>query len=315
MTTSIFDCPKSQWNTLLQQRSWADLCDIDFAHVMQRGSVERVKIFFKSLTIQPEELERHISALSAHATSDTFNNEQWHIYKVCKMLDFLLEHNRQFSTFDSQRQPYAPLIEAVVRHSGYTTGMRFHHELLALATVRDSDLLENVLQRMNPNERVDVVEQLFSAHKRFINIFAPKLFFTRTVVDVLPEFPDLVVKHMCDNLRWHVETDLSLSQRLKLTANNVLERMLGGHNIGSDEDELSFNLNKIAQFNQFVELHSEALSPQHWKDILRLFKKVAKKYDVSHVNFLESHALKDTLQKQVSEPRQSTVAAPPKRKM
>ena len=71
---TVFTHPKSQWNTLLQQRSWADLCDIDFAHVMQRGSVERVKFFFKSLTIQPEELERHISALSVHVTSDTFNS-------------------------------------------------------------------------------------------------------------------------------------------------------------------------------------------------------------------------------------------------
>lgn len=312
---TIFHHPKEQWTTLLQQRSWSDLCGIDFVHIMERGSLERVKIFIKSLAGKGEELERHIPSLSACVNSDIFNNGKWNSVKICKLLNFLLEHNRKCATFDGQRQPYAPLIEAVVRHSDYKTGVYSHHELLALAVVRDSDLLENVLQRMTPNERVDVVKQLFSAHKRFINLFAPKLFFTRTVVNVLPEFPDLVVKHMCDNLRWNVAIDLSISQRLKLTANNVMNRMIMGHSILSNEEAMTFHLNKIAQFNQFVELHSEALSPQHWTDILRLFKKVAKKYDVSHVEFLGSHALRDTLQKQVVEPCKISSSAPPKRKM
>lgn len=316
MTTSIFDCPKSQWNTLLQQRSWADLCDIDFAHVMQRGSIERIKIFLNSLTGEREELEHRISLLSEHVTSETFNNEKWCSRKICTLLDFLLERNRHFITADRQCQPHASLIEAVVRHSDYKTEVSSHNELLALAVVRNSDLLNNLLQRMNSEERSKVAQQLFLDNQRGMAVSVTKVFFTRTTAQLLPEFADLIVKHMCDNLRWDIETDLSISQRVKLTASNIGERLFGlGHLEIFGNNVTVYDLNKIVDFNHFAELHSEALSPQHWKDILRLFKKVAKKYDVSHVNFLESHALKDTLQKQVSEPRQSTVAAPPKRKM
>lgn len=312
---TVFTHPKSQWNTLLQQRSWSELCSVDFVHIMERGSVERIKIFIKSLAGKGEELEQHIPSLSTCVNSDVFNNGKWNDRKISKLLDFLLEHNRNCAPFEGQRQPYAPLIEAVVRHSGCTMGMYSQHELLALAIVRDSDLLENMLQRMNPNERGDIVKQLFSAHKRFITMFAPKLFFTRTVVKLLPEFPDLVVKHMCDNLRCEVAIDLSISQRLKLTAHNAMERMLGFHNIRNHDDEIAVKLQKIEKFNRFVELHGEALSKQHWTDILRLFKKVAKKYDTNNVVFLGSHALKDTLQKQVGKTHESPLSAPPKRKM
>lgn len=312
---TIFHHPKEQWSTLLQQRSWADLCDIDFVHIMERGSVERVKIFIKSLAGTGGGLEQHIPSLSACVNSDVFNNGKWSDRKISKLLDFLLEHNRNCAPFDGQRQPYAPLIEAVVRHSDHATVVHPNNKLLALAVVRDSDLLDNLLQRMDSNDRSNIAQQLFSAHKIFMNMVAPKLFFTRTVVKLLPEFPDLVVKHMCDNLRCEVAIDLSISQRLKLTANNAMERMLGFHNIRNHDGEIAVKLQKIEKFNRFVELHVDALSAQHWKDIFRLFKKVAKKYDVSNVDFLGSHALKDTLQKQVGKTYESPPSAPPKRKM
>lgn len=46
MTThSIFHQPKAQWTTLLGQRSWEELCEIDFQHVLEKASLERLKIF------------------------------------------------------------------------------------------------------------------------------------------------------------------------------------------------------------------------------------------------------------------------------
>lgn len=312
---TVFHQPKEQWKTLLQNRSWTDLCAVDFVHIMERGSTERVKIFITSLMSKREELEQHIPSLSACVNADTFNNGKWNTSKVLKLLNFLLEHNRNWATFDGLHQPYASLIEAVVRHSDHTTIVDPNNKLLALAVVRDSDLLDNLLQRMDPNQRSRVVEQLCSHNKHLINMVAPKLFFTRNTVDLLPQFPNWVVQHMCDNLRWEVATDLSISQRVKLTAHNVLERILGAHNLRSHDDKMAFNLQRIERFNRFVELHGEALSQQHWKDILRLFKKIAKKYDVSGVNFLGSRALKDTLQKHLGTTYESPPSAPSKRKM
>lgn len=319
---TVFQQPKEQWKTLLQNRSWPDLCGVDFVHIMERGSTERVKIFITSLMSKREELEQHIPSLSACVNADTFNNGKWNKSKVSKLLNFLLEHNQKCATFEGLHQPYAPLIEAVVRHSDYKTGIDPHDRLLSLAVVRDSDLLDNLLQRMDPNQRSLVAEQLcsnYSNYKRWINMATPKLFFTRTTVELLPEFPNTVIKHMCDDLRWEVATDLSISQRLKRTANNVMsnvmERLVGGYNIPSRDDKTAFDLQRIEQFNRFIELHGEALSEQHWKEILPLFKKVSKKYDVVNVDFLRNHTLKDTLQKDIVDTHESTPSAPPKRKM
>jgi hypothetical protein len=312
---TIFHQPKEQWKTLLQNRSWSDLCGVDFVHIMERGSTERVKIFITSLMSKCQELEQHIPSLSACVNADTFNNGKWNKSKISKLLHFLVEHNRNCATFDGLHQPYASLIEAVVRHSDHTTIVNPNNKLLALAVVRDTDLLDNLLQRMDPNERSRVAEQLCSDNTHLINMVAPKLFFTPNAVELVPQFCDWVVQHTCDKLRWDVATDLSVSQRVKLTAYNVLERILSSHNLLNHDDKMAFNLQKIERFNRFVELNGESLSQQHWKDILRLFKKVAKKYDVSGVDFLGSRALKDTLQKKLDTTHESPPSVPPKRKM
>lgn len=310
---TVFHQPKAQWKTLLQQRSWSDLCAVDFVHIMERGSVERVKIFITSLMNKREQLEQHIPLLSACVNPDIFNNGKWSKPKIFKLLDFLLEHNRNSAPFDGQHQPYAPLIEAVVRHSDHKTFVHSHNKLLSLAVVRDSDLLDNLLQRMAPNERSKAAQQLFSDHKILINMSTPKIFFTRTTVDFLPEFPSMVVKHVCNNLREDIQIDLSISQRLKSTTINVLCKISGG-NEHSYEDKMLYRHNRIQQFNQFVKLHENSLSAQHWKEILSLFKKITKKHDVSNADFLYSKNLKETLQKQIPE-NESQISSRPKRKM
>lgn len=309
---TVFHKPKKEWYILLSQRSWADLCGVDFAHAMAYGSTERVKIFFKARAGQPQDLVDHLPALAASITQHTFQTPKWTASKIEKMVEFLYELNRI-----SSNPPMATMIEAIVRHSGDKFSITANSSLFSMAVRRNSDLLENLLQRIDDTARLNVVERLLSEEKMQMSsrLGIHKSLFTATTVRFLPEFTDRVVEHVCHHLMWDLNVNLSISQRLKRRVHNVLDRVVGCEPVLDVEQKIWFDQKRIETFDKFVDLHQNAFSDNHWKTVLELFNKIAKRHDVSHATVLQSYALRETLDKVVDTAVVPQTPVPRKRKM
>ena len=314
---SVFQKPNKVWYVLLSQRSWADLCDVDFAHAMAYGSTERVKIFFKARAGQPQDLVDHLPALAASITKNTFQTPKWTASKIEKMVEFLYELNRTLTSNPQENPPMARMIEALVRHSGDKLSITANSPLFFIAVRSDSDLLENLLQRIDGTARLNVVEQLFSQERFHMSSWSGinRSLFTANTVRFLPEFTDRVVEHMCQNLMWDLNINLSISQRLKRRVHNVLERVVVCEPVLDVEQKVWMEQKKIETFEKFVDLHQNAFSDNHWKSVLELFNKIAKRHDVSHATVLQSYAMRTTLGKAVDTTFVPQRPVPPKRKM
>ena len=309
---TVFHHPKKDWDTLLNQQSWDNLCNVDFVHVMEHGSTERMKIFFKALSRQGDELGKHLPHLAAQMTVKAFENPKWTASKIEKMVEFFTELNRHTTTLNFDRQPLACVIEAIVRNSGDKFSLDHLSELFNVAVRRDGDLLRNLLDRIPQEDHQKVAQRLFSENKRYLHIQLQSLFFTPTAARDLPEFPNLIVDAICKNMRWNLVVDMSVGQSAQYVFDTFFERMLG-YNKVDPAKETEFDQQKIVYLENFVRNHQDAFTPQHWKQVLRLCNKIAKRHSIKHTPLLEAYVLNTTLTQAVDNVAKNTPS--PKRKM
>lgn len=310
---TVFHHPKKDWDTLLNQQSWDDLCNVDFVHVMEHGSTERMKIFFKALSGQGDELGKHLPHLAAQMTARAFENPKWTASKITRMVEFFTELNRHNTTLHFDHQPLACIIEAIVRHSGNKFSLNHLSELFNVAVLRDGDLLRNLLDRIPQEDHQKVAQRLFFENKRYIHIQLQSLFFTQTAARDLPEFANLIVDAVCKNMRRHLVVDMSMGQSVQYVFDTFFERMLGYNKVVDPAKETEFDQQKIVHLENFVRNHQNAFTPQHWKQVLRLCNKIAKRHNIKHTPLLDAYVLNTTLTQAVDNVPKNT--SPPKRKM
>lgn len=309
---TVFHRPKKDWDTLLNQQSWDDLCNVDFVHVMEHGSTERMKIFFKALGEQGDELGKHLPHLVAQMTAQAFENPKWTASKITRMVEFFTEWNCHNTTLNFDQQPLACVIEAIVRNSGNKFSLDHLSELFNVAVRRDGDLLRNLLDRIPQEDHQKVAQRLFFENKRYIHIQLQTLFFTPTAARDLPEFANLIVDAICKNMRWNLVVDMSVGQSAQYVFDTFFERMLGYNKVNPDK-ETEFDQQKIVYLENFVHNHHNAFTPQHWKQVVRLCNKIAKRHNITHTPLLEAYVLNTTLTQVVDNVPQNTTQ--PKRKM
>lgn len=312
MSATVFSQPKSQWIALLKNRSWGDLCQIDFPHVMAYGSNERLRIFLDTLFAHKKDFNDHILSLASAVGESTFKNSKWTPGKAEQMLIVLQQLNLKFRS-KYGGVPLMPLIEAVVRHNRLQSqpSIALDAPLWEWAVLEESDLLANLMERVPENQHESLENNLFTKAGLAISLHSNRLFFSTTAVQIMPTYCDKVVERVCDNLRWDLNLNLSVAQRLKRTISNFIDRKMGGP-AWSPEDIHRIHMNEIATFDQFVAVHQDVFTPQHWTMVLHLFKRIQKKYHTPQATVLNARALKKTLQSVVSEPLSCT---PAKRKM
>lgn len=330
MTTSIFNRPKSQWSALLDNRSWEQLCEIDFPHALASGSVSRLTIFIEHLVSN----HRHNLLDGAQQLADCINSSvlsssNWNPYKIDRFLA-VLEAADQQNFKAGKKHTLVCVISAVVQSSPaielaidvFNPNGLTRLQLYDLAVTQDNDLLSHLLNRTPKEQHPYVIEWLVKNIEKNIdfNFFTGKpdqLLFSATTAYVLPELANHIVKYKCDDMCWELNLSLNLKRRLNEKFSNLLTPSIFRTDKRSDEERLLRQQKKIAAFDQFVDVHSNAFTSQHWHQILAVFKKIEKKHDVNGAPVLQSYALHSRLTTAVggrtqTEPS-STVS--PKRKM
>lgn len=324
---TVFNHPKSQWNTLLHQRSWADLCDIDFVHVMEYGSIERVKFFFKSLTVHPflcGTLNSHDSDLAQTVTKNVFSN--WSHTNLHNLLVYLR----------TKPDDLPLLYRAILCHSNPNFKIPFDSPLFYYGVMQDHDLLAGLLEKTDRKDRSAVAQHLvLDIAPRYISNFDGNIFnfqrvngsrktlFHPATVECFPEYCDQAVQHTCNEIRKILGLKLSLKERVNHFAAHLWARWIEGKELDfpSPEKHNTMYEVQISYLEEFVEDHKECLTSQHLRNITDLFNQINKKHacDTSQTPLLNMYALKGCLEDAVQDIREQNVVeqtpAPPRRRM
>jgi len=312
MTASTFNRPKSQWSALLDNRSWEQLCEIDFPHALASGSVSRLRIVIEHLVSN----HRHNLLDGAQQLADCINSSvlsssNWNPYKIDRFLA-VLDAADQENFEAGQKHTLVCVISAVVQSipaielaiDVFSPNDLTRLKLYDLAITQDNDLLSHLLNRTPKEQHPYVIEWLVKSIEKNIdfNFFTGKpnqLLFSATTAHVLPELANHIVKYICDDMLWEFNLGLNLKRHLAQKFHNLMSPSFFRTQKCSNEEQLLRQQKKIAAFEEFVDMHSNALTSQHWDQILTLFTKIKKKHNVSGAPILQSYALHGRLNKAV----------------
>lgn len=321
MTTSIFDQPYSQRNTLLQQRSWADLCEIDFPNALASGLLERLTIIIDHIISHPPcNLSNCGYDLSHGINEHVFLSSKWDNFKINHFLMVLLDANYKMKS--DKHDVLAPLISAIVQSSPPDFSIPSDSRLYLFSVSQDNDLLSQLLNRTPEQQHTDVLEFLLADAQGVIDFSTFPLqtntvLFTKSTVQVMPKLVDQIIKYKCDGLRWDLNLGLSIKERVTKKFNNLLSPPLFRDDNYGDDAKILIAQKEIEVFDRFVDVHSSAFTVQHWNVLLTLFKKIEKQHDVGCAPVLRSYGLHSRLNTVVNlnHPTTQKSMAPPKRKM
>lgn len=296
MRASIFNQPKDQWIELLRQNTWENLYETDFPYLMNLGSEENLKFFMDIFT--KNQLPPRDGNLAQTITTDMFEH------------NWTSENLHNFLVYLRTQQSLLPqLYRAILSGAGSQLKIPSNSPLFYYAVVEDHDLLAQLLVHSEERTHANLISHLIAKiapsylkdfdgkefHFIKANSFKDKMF-CMTTAQHFPEYCDQTVKHICDQIRFCLDMNLSLQQRVNEFAGNLWAYCVCGKKRRTISEDIYQA--QIENLEEFAKNHQDSLNAENWHHLVNLFNQINTKHacDTSETPILNMYALKGRLE-------------------